>query len=560
MDVQNKNILVVGNPANTPPGFADLPGAQQEASLVAAKFGEFQYNVISEIHTGSNSIMNSLFANDYRVLHLAGHGAYRYPFRASEDEELKIYTGMVLGDNVFLTANEIRNKMDIPELVFINCCHLGKIDSPAAADGYNFNKLAASFAQELIEMGVKAVIAAGWAVDDAAALTFADVFYDNLLKGASFGEAVKEARTETYNLHKDRTNTWGAYQCYGDPAYRLVVRKQGGLEAPDMFVDIDEAVVEIRKLSGSAKTTSAEGIVPLREGLLGLQKRIEKDCPAWLKNSLLQEALGEAFSEVFLLEQAAVNYQLALENKKCNASIKTVEQLANIRIRQAVQSFENDPNCFKESKAIIEAQIETLMSLMKTVGKTSERWSMVGSGYKRLAQISSDKPSKACDQALKKMEIAYKHAWELAKDNPYPLTNYLTARVTRLLRAGDLEESANALPELLELTEQAARLAEIEQRNAPDDFWASIGGTDVNLIGYLLGYLQANSQDQTADKFDGLVDDYTVTWRRYGSARELYSVIEHYDFLAAVLKSAEPHRDLADSLAKILSALNSISQ
>ncbi len=360
VDVRNKNVLVVGNPANLPTVFANLPGAQQEASLVAAKFEEFGYEVIPEINTEAASVMNKLFANDYRVLHLAGHGVYRYRLPESTNEA-EYYTGMVLGDNIFLTANEIKNKMEIPELVFINCCHLANLNDPSRPGRYEFNKLAASLSQELIEMGVKAVIAAGWAVDDAAALTFADVFYDYLLKGYSFGDAVKEARVKTYELHHDRTNTWAAYQCYGDPAYRLFASKEGASDVPDKFVDIEEAVVQIRQLTGMAKTSAAEGLVTLREKLLRLQKTLQEECPAsWLENSNLQEALGEAYGEVFWFEKAVEYYQLSLENKICGASIKAIEQLANFNIRLAVRAFENDPDQYRKSRSIIEEQIDRL--------------------------------------------------------------------------------------------------------------------------------------------------------------------------------------------------------
>jgi hypothetical protein len=558
VDVNNKNILVVGNPANMPEGFANLPGAQQEASLVAAKFNEFNYQVTSQINTGSNAIMNNLFANDYRVLHLAGHGVYRHPVKRAEGEKPMFYTGMVLGNNVFLTANEIRNKTNIPELVFINCCHLGKLDPPTGPAGYAFNELAASFSEKLIEMGVKAVVAAGWAVDDAAAMTFAEVFYDHLLKGASFGEAVKAARVETYELHKDRTNTWAAYQCYGDPDYRLVQVKEGSSSEASQFVSLDEAVTAIRTFSDRAKTTSAQGIQPLRGGLELLQKRIDKDCPQWLGNSSLQEALGEAFAEMFWFEKAIEYYQAAIDNKRCSASLKAIEQLANCRVRFAVQSYEKDPTTYNKARAAIEREIEKLNTLMKALGETSERRALVGSGYKRLARISSGGPSDACEQALEKMEAAYKRAWELDKDTPYPLTNALTAQAARLLRAGDAEAIKAALPDLLERTKQATKLAEIEKANSPDDFWASIGSTDAALLDTLVIALKSGSKGLSAEHFETLLAEYKQTWARYGSARELNSVIEHFAFLAAVLKGIKRHQVLSGHIGKTLSSLHAV--
>ena len=224
IDVNNRSILVVGNPANTPANFGNLPGAEREAMIVADKFEEFNYSVDREIHTRSLSIMNRLLANDYRILHLAGHGVYQYSGVQPESHKPAIYTGMVLGDGIFLTANEINNLLYIPELVFINCAHLGKIDKPIESSSYSSFRFAASIPQALLKMGAKAVIAPGWDIDDAGAMTFAEVFYDRLLEGELLVNAVKEARQQTYSRHKD-SNTWAAYQCYGDPAYRLVIDK-----------------------------------------------------------------------------------------------------------------------------------------------------------------------------------------------------------------------------------------------------------------------------------------------------------------------------------------------
>jgi hypothetical protein len=500
--------------------------------------------------------MNSLFANNYRVLHLAGHGVYRFPIPRPDAEKPEFYTGMVLGGGVYLTANELQNKMEIPELVFVNCCHLGTIDSPA---GYSHNKFAASLSEELIKMGVKAVIAAGWAVDDEAAITFADVFYNQLLKGAQFGDAVRVARKQTYDLHKDRTNTWAAYQCYGDPSYRLVVQKEGDRGMGDQFVHSEEAYLEIKKLTGRAKATAVQGIAPLRESLLALEQRIEKDSPDWLKNSNLQEALGEAFAEMLEFEKAVYYYGLAVQNQRSEASIKAIEQLANCRIRLAMQKLQTDPDYYKTARDTIKAQLAELALLRKTLGDTAERWSLVGSGYKRLALIAGGRSAKTCEEALKKMEIAYDSAWSCAPDDPYPLTNALVAKMILLMRSPELEDIQNKLAELFKLEEEATRLARIVSESSPDDFWACIASTDVNMVARVLEYIQAQSTDVDQAPFDKLVDEYRDAWNRFGSVRELNSVIEQYAFLLAMLSGIDRHKSLADALTKLGSSLNSFS-
>ncbi|HUG33436.1 MAG TPA: CHAT domain-containing protein, partial [Anaerolineales bacterium] len=321
-DVRNTNVMVVGNPKNTTAEFSDLPGAEQEGRLVAEKFKDQGFDVQDAIKTDSSEIMSKMFSKDYRVIHLAGHGVFEHEFKASADAEPETFTGMVLGDGVFLTASEISKKTNIPELVFINCCHLGKISSDGTEDRTPaYNKLAASLSEELINMGVKAVVAAGWAVDDAAALTFAEAFYDQLFLGRSFGEAVLQARKITYEMHKERTNTWGAYQCYGDPEYQLVPRadesqRRGGIS----FVDVEEAALKVNQQFERAKTASAQNIEIIRGDLIAIVEGIQKVHPQWLDNARLLAALGEAFSEAHMFKEAVEYYDRAVLNGGAAAS------------------------------------------------------------------------------------------------------------------------------------------------------------------------------------------------------------------------------------------------
>jgi len=569
VDVKNKNVLVVGNPADTPAGFADLPGAEQEAVLVAAKFKENGYEVEPSIHADSSSIMVDLFSKDYRVLHLAGHGVYNYTYIDSPESTPRKVTGMVLGNGVFLTANEIQNKMNIPELVFINCCHLGKLsdrDEEDEAGKNEFNKFAASLSRELIEMGVKAVVAAGWAVDDAAAMSFAEIFYDHLLRGYPFGDAIKAARTEIYEQHGDRTNTWAAYQCYGDPAYRLVVKAESGGHWKERFVDVDEAIAKVDQLYERAKTASTLGIKNLKEELTSLLKDIEEDHLRWVNNPRLLESFGRAFAEMFLLEEAVSFYDRAIVNRKSAASIKAIEQAANCHIRLATQNFEADASKYSESKEVIEEHIGTLERLITILEETPERLSMVGSGYKRLALIASSKPSNVCNNALEQMEVYYRQAWALTKErtsgtrhlDPYPLVNAMVARIAYLVRSGDGVQAAEKHKTLKKEKDEAKRLAQALVAAEPESFWAAVGVADIKLLEGLIEYLSPEKVVLSNKMHDELVKNYRKAWKQYGSSRELNSVIEQYTFLVSVLKKFDPDNNLCGILEKIYEDLRAM--
>ena len=565
VDVRNKKVMVIGNPANAPEGFSNLPGAEQEAHRVASKLEEKGFEVRRAIHTDPEYIMNHLFSKDYRVLHLAGHGAYRYIYKKSTDAKPEEYTGMVLGDGIFLTANEIRQKMNIPELVFINCCYLGKFSSPEEDKDpkYAFNDFAASLSEELIDMGVKAVIAAGWAVDDTAALTFAEEFYDRMLEGDRFGDAVQAARKETYAMHHQRTNTWGAYQCYGDPAYRLIIKTESAQSAKDRFVDIDEAIVKVNQIYELAKTTSAQGIGKIRSDLKSVLADIEEKNKDWLTDATLLNALGEAFGEAFMFKEAVCYYEQAINNEKSSAPVMAFEQLANCNIRLAVQEFEKAPAKYGASRAKIKQQIEKLDWLMGTICETSERWSIIGGGYKRLALISADRSQAACDSALKKMESSYRMAMEhrtkkKLKEDAYPLINFATAVIVQILRTGDHEKSR--LSEIQSLIDLAQKTAEKDAQDSPDLFWAKIGMTEVKLINQLYEYLNGQRGTFTEKIRDELVREYEDAWKQYGSVRELNSIIETYTFMIAVIKRIDTHEKLCDMLEKILNSIKSLHE
>ena len=208
---------VVGDPIVNPP-FRQLAGARAEAQAVAEMLrGQFEVTYHEEPLTALD-VLAGLYAKPYRIVHLAGHGHYESPTTPGG----KARSGMVLDNGVFLTAVEIGQMQQVPELVFLNCCHIGQTgpETPGNSSSVEFNRLAASVSRELIEMGVRAVVAAGWAVRDDAALDFAKAFYKAILDGETFGRALKSARRDTWQRFSD-CNTWGAYQAYGDPDYRL---------------------------------------------------------------------------------------------------------------------------------------------------------------------------------------------------------------------------------------------------------------------------------------------------------------------------------------------------
>jgi len=188
---------------------------------------------------------------------------------------------MVIGDRIFLTPGDVEQMRTVPELVFINCCHLARLTAETSAEHATpFHRLAANIAAQFIRMGVKAVVAAGWAVEDAAAETFATAFYTHLLATDKFGDAVRAAREETFERHSE-SNTWGAYHCYGDPDFRLRPRTTAQKSASvRKYVSPIQLVVDLENLAVSARLGS-----DCKGELKALVLMLEKKHPEWLKRS-----------------------------------------------------------------------------------------------------------------------------------------------------------------------------------------------------------------------------------------------------------------------------------
>lgn len=218
--------LVVGDPrlGEWATLFHPLDGAANEAEQIYGQLKDAGFEAVRQIRAAAPQILTDLFRDDWRVLHLSGHGVYLEDLPATARIAARPRaTGMVIGDGDLLTTAHIAQMRVVPDFVFINCCSLGRIEGEGALpDGARPGdpKLAANLATELIEMGVHCVIAAGWKVLDAAALLFAQTFYERFLAGICFGEAVLAAREASFEQYAS-SNTWGAYQCYGNPGFVL---------------------------------------------------------------------------------------------------------------------------------------------------------------------------------------------------------------------------------------------------------------------------------------------------------------------------------------------------
>ena len=530
--------LVVGDPVSP---FVELKGAQAEASTVARTLdvsGHFRVNHLDR-PTGTQ-VLSALFDRPYRVVHLAGHGVYQYASSAASQERV---SGMVIGDDMFLTPREIGQMRRVPEFVFINCCHLGRIEvaAPAPLNARNdYNRLAANLAEEFIRLGVRAVIAAGWAVDDEAASAFAQAIYSDMLSGVSFGQATRAARQDVYERFPS-VNTWGAYQCYGDPDYRLVsTTDTTTAETEPSFATSEIAVMEIEDIAAQLETVGDADPSWYLAQLRHIEQWLrEQD---WLAKPGVGISLARAHWEALQFEDALRFYRSALKEDSASLTLRDIEQLASLMTRFAVALSRKGG---KVERGAVDTLFEEAEELLRWVTTplseprgervterrndqlTAERLMILASLNKRRAWLASNLP--AARRAIALMREYYELALSRRPAGDYyPRLNLVMGRIVTSWLAAPVRRSrkrASPAAQRHVAGELSAIAQKVEQllKEGPD-FLVDQARIDCKLF----AALQADTL--VASLVEELAGEY-VDIRALSSLREFASIRDQVDFL-----------------------------
>ncbi|WP_452226195.1 CHAT domain-containing protein [Lacinutrix cladophorae] len=353
VSLNNNSVFVVGDPIYNSDNLPQLPAAKEEAEWVTKKLNQFGFETNSMISASAAPIMMELFNKKYKILHFAGHGLYD-----PENKEV----GIAIGDNICIDPATINQLGYVPEFVFINCCYSGTINVKDEKYTRERYRLAANVGTQLIEMGVKAIVISGWAVNDAAAKTFSEVFYKNMLDGDMFGSAVQKARLACYQNHSN-TNTWGAYQCYGNQFYRFFTRGSNKKEEfeyvipSQVYTDFDNLLIAIR----DQKYNSNQALKKLEYYLEKVEQANLLDANILEKEALVYNELGET-------EIALQKFKDLFVYSNGNFSIEALEQYCIIKTNHL------------NNKTLINDLQE--IEFLTLVGKNPCRLNIVGNAYK----------------------------------------------------------------------------------------------------------------------------------------------------------------------------------
>ena len=488
-------------------------------------------------------IETALFQQDYRIIHVAAHGLFQ------PDDPTR--TGVVVGPDDFLTAQVFGQLNVIPDLVFLNCCHLAgvAIGTDTGAIEFtrkNLNRLGASLARQLIDSGVRAVVVAGWAVDDAAAESFAREFYAEMLNGRTFGRAVYAARQAACTASPHHS-TWGAYQCYGDGGYRLP-RDTGNwtadrkLRAP---ITLGEAMrwvaaivnrIESVGIEAERTTTQGDGTQRSdREIAIGELTLIEETARArgWAGGSTgrLCEQLGYAWAAVGDHERAIAQLDQALHAKDGSMTLSGIEKVANLKDRLAAHLTRHpdaDDDDRSRAAALGDEAMHTI-ELLEQLSQSGERSALRAGHHKRRATVMTGDDRIT---ALGEAAAAYLRSFE-QDPKDYTLFNYIQLEEIRSRVAGEPSAAARYHDEL------DRRLAD-QHDGRSGDYWQAVAHADGVLTSALV-------RDAVTRRAEELIDAYSTAFDSRSTASQRASTLDHLVDLADL----HPDPDQAAALTRI---------
>ena len=578
------HVLVIGEP-NCGPKYPRLAGARAEARsvrLCLASENGLQTDRIKALIAGDGAndfgpdarqVLDALAERSWRIVHIAGHGAppemSGEPPRKPGDppQQLVDPRGVVLSGDTYLGPREIQSMRIVPELVFVNCCHLGAQDPSGLVGGgtavqTNAAGFAAGVAEELIRIGVRCVIAAGWAVDDEAAQVFAVRFYSSLLARSRFIDAVAEAREAASQLGG---NTWAAYQCYGDPDWRFrrgigdaqrpaapppPGREFAGIAAPPgLTLALENLAIDARFNVTGNEDKQKEKRAEIRSKIAYLEKRFGA---LWGEMGAVAEAFGVAYAGLGDAglgdrDKAIEWYEKAAAAADSSATIKVREQLSNLRARVAWETAKRELDAMSSatgSRATVTgkagnarggaakgkvANADPIARALKEIEDqathqpTVENLSLWAAAWKRKSMIADARgENAAAAEAIGPVRLHYKEAEELARLHRTPDLFYpaLNRMATDLILDGGRPDWRGFDEKFI-----AEIRAVIDAKNRDDpDFWSLAAETE-------LGMYESLAKGELARALPGIRQAFEDLHRRERALWKWSSVCDQAQFV-----------------------------
>jgi CHAT domain-containing protein len=206
------HLLLVVNPTG------DLSGAEAEGARIRELFGSHPGVNIVERHQqeATKAVLRDDFCSgQYDVIHYAGHAYF--------DSVHPARSGLLCAGQEVLSGMDLAGLGPLPSLIFFNACEAARIRRGSAIPHKRLPlrrrvEQNVGLAEAFLRGGAANYVGTYWPVGDAAANTFAEVFYTAVMNGQALGPAISAARRA---VQKIQSIDWADYILYGSADFVL---------------------------------------------------------------------------------------------------------------------------------------------------------------------------------------------------------------------------------------------------------------------------------------------------------------------------------------------------
>ncbi|HQW96551.1 MAG TPA: CHAT domain-containing protein, partial [Saprospiraceae bacterium] len=430
--------------------------------------------------------------------------------------------------------------------IFINCCY--SIDMTGLDEKYykGRSNLAANIGTQLIKMGVKAVVAAGWAVNDAAAHTFSTELYRKLFDGYEFGDAVLSARRKCYDNHPDN-NTWGAYQCYGDHYYKLINKSITKINNTP-YVTESQAIIELQ----NEISFITSQIVSKRDHLSKLLNIINRVRVNNLETGYIKELYAKIYAELGESEMSLKELDGLFKIEKADFSVSSLELYCSLKGKVLLDNF-------RETSMVNDSLLDELLADIKVldlIGVTAERRALKALLFRRISFLRRNDVNKR-SKCLLEMKEYYGEAYGIIDktmlvDSIYILYgfflgSYLTGSRTLLVEMNKLMKK--------DYTTLNAFINDIKGKLLIDkDGFRMYSRNKAIVEVYMMQLLLSETKEELDLAYNDVKKELVFVIENFGNLKHIFDEIENVEFVIGMLtmKKDQNKVKVLNDLKKIL--------
>jgi tetratricopeptide (TPR) repeat protein len=253
-----------------------------------------------------------------------------------------------------------------------------------------------------------------------------------------------------------------------------------------------------------------------------------------IRNARITEKEALIYMDLYEYDRAIEKFE-KLSGMETSFSFSAMEKYCNIRAKKYVFDFLKSPDKSRDHLSKFDKVLNDLQGML-SLSATAERYSLLGSTYKRKAMLCKEEPKKV--EAYTNAAFHYMKAHSIKPDT-YALTNWLEMENILVLsgnrnwnediKYGDELYHLLSLDDAIELLNKTSASINISSDNL--NYWDMVAVANIKLCLLIIDPSAADNEKAR----DEVMEAYRKLWKKAGSKGKRLAEIEHLELLTDAL-------------------------